>query len=362
MYTLRIKSERGPYDACIGQGLIRHMRALVRSSGLRGPLFLVTQEKVRRALRADWPDQVKGFDLPDGERAKSMAAVHRMVTAMMEAGISRDGVVVAIGGGTVGDVAGFVASIYMRGVAVVQVPTTLLAQVDSSIGGKTAVNHPRVKNLIGTFHPPRLVLMDSNALNTLSSRHFANGLFEALKYGLISDRSLFDRFSERFQEIADRNSKAVGDLVAACARAKAAIVSKDEREHGLRRILNFGHTIGHGIESAYGYRRILHGEAVGYGMLVATRLSKELRMLPQADVHRIETTIREISRQVRRLPNLKGLDVNAVLSAVALDKKVRDGKLHFVLLRRIGGAEVRSDVPVTLLRRVVRGVIDEHQT
>lgn len=329
---------------------------------MRGPLFAVTQVKVRRALGRAWPRNLKSFEVPDGESAKSMAVVARIINAMMEAGLSRDGVVIAIGGGTVGDVAGFAASVYMRGVSLVHVPTTLLAQVDSSIGGKTGVNHASVKNLVGTFHPPSLVIADSDALKTLPNRHFGSGLYEALKYGLVADASVFEKFSECFSEVEARREPALSELIAACARTKASIVSRDERESGIRRILNFGHTIGHAIESARRYRSILHGEAVGYGMLVATRLSREMGILPPKEAERVEGAIHRISNHVRRLPRLKGLQLQTVLAAIALDKKIREGQLHFILLREVGRAEVRTDVPVALLRSVVRGVIDEHQS
>jgi 3-dehydroquinate synthase len=262
-----------------------------------------------------------------------------------------------VGGGVVGDVAGFAASIYMRGIAVVQVPTTLLAQVDSSIGGKTAVNHRSGKNLVGTFHQPRLVLADCAVLHSLPEREFGSGLYEALKYGVICDPELFETFENGIEALLRRENEALESLVHRCASIKADVVMKDEKEGDFRRILNFGHTIGHGLETAANYRGIRHGEAVGYGMIAATRIAIQVGKLNEGDGSRIEAAVRSIGK----LPRLSGIRIHAVLDALQHDKKVRNGALHFILPVTVGRVEVMRDVPADVVLGVVKGILDEAQ-
>jgi len=243
----------------------------------------------------------------------------------------------------------------MRGIPVVQVPTTLLAQVDSSIGGKTGVNHRVAKNLIGTFHQPRLVVSDPLLLTTLPEREYASGLYEALKYGVIRDRELFEDFERNLEMFRKRDPQTIEGLVAKCAAIKADVVMNDEKESDLRRILNFGHTVGHGLEAAAGYQRIKHGEAVGYGMIAAARIGSTLRKLTDEDRGRIEHAIGTIGR----LPALNGLNSKDVLGALQHDKKVRDGAVHFVLPRGIGQVEITPDVPFEVVRTVVKEILNE---
>jgi 3-dehydroquinate synthase len=271
--------------------------------------------------------------------------------------MTRQSALIALGGGVVGDVTGFAASVYMRGIAVVQVPTTLLAQVDSSIGGKTGVNFRAVKNLVGTFHQPRLVLSDSAALRTLPSREYSSGLYEALKYGIICDRDLFDGFATQIDRILRRDPDVLEALVARCAAIKGDIVSRDEREGDLRRVLNLGHTVGHGLESAAAFQGLKHGEAVGYGMIAATRISRSMGRIAADEAQRIESVIASIGR----LPSLKGIKSRPVVDALQHDKKVRDGTVHFVLPRSIGRVEVTGDVPLELVRETVKALIDENK-
>src|SRR5207247_1952227 len=232
----------------------------------------------------------------------------------------RQSTVIAFGGGVVGDVSGFVASIYMRGIPVVQIPTTLLAQVDSSIGGKTGVNHRVAKNLIGTFHQPRLVLSDPLVLQKLPEREYVSGLYEALKYGIIRDPGLFADFERNAAVVLRREPPAIERLVGRCAAIKAEVVMSDEKESDLRRILNFGHTIGHGLEAAARYQRIKHGEAVGYGMIAAARIGRALDKLADDDRVRIEGAIGSLGR----LPALNGVNSKDVLNALQHDKKVKE--------------------------------------
>jgi 3-dehydroquinate synthase len=291
--------------------------------------------------------------IPDGERAKTLGDSRRLVDRMVALRLPRDATAIALGGGVVGDVTGFAASIYLRGIPLVQVPTTLLAQVDSSVGGKTGVNHPLGKNLIGTFHQPRLVVVDPDFLGTLPRREYRSGLYEALKYGVIRDARLFESFETDLDRILGRDPDVLADLVYRCLRIKTDVVEADEREGNLRRILNFGHTIGHGIEAALGYRKVRHGEAVAYGMLGAARLAVRLGRLSETGRHRLETAIRSIGR----LPSLKNLTDSDVLAAMAHDKKVRDGALHFVLPRRIGQVSIVGGIPVAMIRDVVRSLL-----
>ena len=243
----------------------------------------------------------------------------------------------------------------MRGIPVVQVPTTLLAQVDSSIGGKTGVNHRVAKNLIGTFYQPSLVLSDPLLLKTLPDREYASGLYESLKYGVIRDPALFEDFERNVAMFLKRDPEAIGRLVARCAAIKADVVMADEKESDLRRILNFGHTVGHALEAAAKYQRIKHGEAVGYGMIAAARISSSLQKLAEPERARIEGAVGSISR----LPALNGMNSKAILKALHHDKKVRDGAVHFILPREVGKVEITPNVPLEILRDVVKEMLDE---
>jgi 3-dehydroquinate synthase len=296
--------------------------------------------------------------IPDGERAKSLTIIGRLMDTLAEKRMPRQGAIVALGGGVVGDVAGFAASLYMRGIAVVQVPTTLLAQVDSSIGGKTGVNHHAVKNLVGTFHQPRLVLADTATLGSLPFREYASGLYEVLKYGIIEDPFLFDKVEKHLAAILNRENTVLEEVVARCAAIKARIVSADEREGDLRRVLNLGHTIGHALEAAAGLRKLKHGEAVGYGLIAAARISAAMGRMAPAAARRVEA----VTLSIGTLPGLEGIKFRQVMDALSHDKKVRDGALHFVLPREIGRVEITRDVPVALVHNTVRTLLHEFKT
>jgi 3-dehydroquinate synthase len=293
--------------------------------------------------------------IPEGERAKSFSTVTRLLDRFSDLHMTRQSTVVALGGGVVGDVTGFAASMYMRGIAVVQAPTTLLAQVDSSIGGKTGINFKTVKNLIGAFHQPRLVLTDISTLKTLPIREYRSGLYESVKYGIICDRRLFEEFAASLDQLLARAPEAVERLVARCAAIKGDVVSRDEKEGDLRRILNLGHTVGHGLEAAAGFRRLKHGEAVGFGMIAAARISAALGRMPKDQASRVESVIRSIGA----LPSLSGLKLKGILDALQHDKTVRDGRVHFILPLEIGRVEITSAVPLELVRDTVKVLIDE---
>ena len=357
MHSIDVKLQQGAYQIRVGAGLVSRLHDELASAGLREPYFLISQPRVLKAAGAQLKRKFQFISIPDGERAKTLSTVDRLVDQMVKHALNRQSTIVAFGGGVVGDVAAFVASIYMRGIAVVQVPTTLLAQVDSSIGGKTGVNHRIAKNLIGTFHQPTLVIADPAVLRTLPDREYSSGLYEAIKYGVIRDPRLFQQFEQKLDSILRRDEDEVEQLVAACAAIKAHVVMADEKESDLRRILNFGHTVGHALESAGKYRRIKHGEAVGYGMIAAARISCALGRLSGADCARIETGIGSIGR----LPRLDGVRTRNVLDSLQHDKKMRDGTVHFVLPRAIGKVEITPDVPMALVRDVVRSLLDENK-
>jgi 3-dehydroquinate synthase len=315
----------------------------------------VSQPRIFKAVGKPLGKRFPLLLIPEGERAKTISTVTRILNRASELHMTRQSTLIALGGGVVGDVTGFAASIYMRGIAVAQVPTTLLAQVDSSIGGKTGVNFRLVKNLVGTFHQPKLVLSDSIAFQTLPAREFSSGLYEALKYGLICDAELFKTFESQIDRILKRDPDIMEWLVARCAAIKGDIVSRDEREGDLRRVLNLGHTVGHGLEAATQFRNLKHGEAVGYGMIAALRISSSLGRIPENTAKHAESVIASIGR----LPSLKGVKVKPVLDALQHDKKVRDGAVHFILPRDIGRVEVTRDVPIDMVREIVRNLIDD---
>jgi 3-dehydroquinate synthase len=287
-----------------------------------------------------------GFDVtevrvPEGEQAKSLDVLRDIWDRLLEAGCDRTSTVVAVGGGAVGDVAGFAAATYMRGVNFVQVPTTLLAQVDASIGGKTAIDHPRAKNLIGAFHQPRLVVVDPAALTTLSEREFRSGLAEIIKHGIVLDAEYFGDLERDLPALLRRDLPVLERVVAGSCRIKASVVERDEREAELRHVLNYGHTIGHAIEAATGFGRFTHGEAVSLGIVAEARLAEALGLAKPS------TTERQIDLlDAAGLP-VKGLDAHPgeILDAMTRDKKARDGRIPFVLAPEIGQFRLVFDTP-----------------
>jgi 3-dehydroquinate synthase len=289
--------------------------------------------------------------MPDGEESKSLATVEDLARLMARHGADRGSVVVAFGGGVAGDVAGFLASVYMRGVDCVQVPTTLLAQVDAAIGGKTGVNLPAGKNLVGTFHQPRAVFVDPAVLRTLPEREYRAGLYEALKCGVIRNPKIFAFLEEERRRILRRDPRALAWLITECVRVKAAVVAADERERGLRRILNFGHTIGHALEAETGFRLFLHGEGVAWGMIAATLIAERLGRIRSADAQRIIAAMLALGP----LPAIEA-GAAGVQRRIATDKKTRDGVAHFVLPLSIGKVEVVPDVPLRVVRAAIERV------
>src|SRR6202022_2924679 len=341
-----------PYDAVIEDGLLqragerlRELRSVAGDSPAkphRARLFVVTVPPVRRkwgkklmASVADAGFAATIVEMPDGERHKRLATVEKLSEQLSRLGADRNSVLVAFGGGVVGDVAGLVASLYMRGVDLIQLPTTVLAQVDASIGGKTGVNLRAGKNLLGTFHHPRIVLIDPGVLATLPEREFRAGLYEALKCGVIGRPGLF---------------RALEWVIAESIKLKAEVVGADEREGGLRRVLNFGHTIGHALEAETEYRRFLHGEAVAWGMIAAAKIAARVERIYAATAARITDTVRSLGP----LPKVEARSRN-ILRRLQSDKKTRNGVVHFVLPLEIGKVEIVHDVP----EEVVVEAVDE---
>ncbi len=323
------------------QPYISGRRVMIVSNETVAPLYL---EAVRTALSGLEVDQVI---LPDGERYKDLPTLNLIFDALLDRRHGRDSTLIALGGGVVGDMAGFAAACYQRGVPFLQVPTTLLAQVDSSVGGKTGVNHPAGKNMIGAFHQPRAVIADTGTLKTLPEREFAAGLAEVVKYGLIADRDFFEWLEQETEPLRALQPAALATAIERSCRNKAQIVAADERESGQRALLNLGHSFGHAIEAGTGYGTWLHGEAVGVGMLMAADLSARLGWLSTEELSRIRGLIARCGLPV--VPPA-GISVERWLELMAVDKKALDGQLRLVLLRGIGDALVTSDFDPDLLR------------
>ncbi len=357
MTRIDIAVQPRPYEAMIEHGLLCRAGGLLREIFPdRQRCFVITVPVVRRKwgrrladslASAGW--QVDFLLLPEGESYKTMATVEVLAEKLVRARADRNAVVVAFGGGVVGDVAGFLASIYMRGVDVVQIPTTVVAQVDASVGGKTGVNLKAGKNLVGTFHQPRLVLIDPQVLSTLPEREFRSGLYEALKCGVIGNPELFTRMEANRDKIVARDPAELEYLISESVKLKAAVVSADERESGLRRVLNFGHTIGHALESQTQYRYFLHGEAVAWGMIGASIIAAARKITDRPTVQRISSATIALGG----LPRVAVKPVK-VLRALQSDKKTKNGTVHFVLPREIGKVEVVNDVPEAVVVEAIK--------
>ena len=297
--------------------------------------------------------EVSSCTLPAGERYKTLKSLQKIYDIALQHRLERSSTIVALGGGVIGDMAGFAAATWLRGINVVQVPTSLLAMVDSSVGGKTGVNHPQGKNLIGAFHQPRFVLIDPSVLKTLPPREFRAGMAEVIKYGIIWDAELFAKLEEskRLDQMRYVDEELLQIILSRSCQAKAAVVSKDEKEAGLRAILNYGHTIGHAVESLTGYKLVNHGEAVAIGMVAAGQIAVQLRMWKSADAERQDALIQKAGLPTQ-LPNV--LDIEAILDTLQTDKKVEAGKVRFVLPTQIGAVTVTDQVPADVIRQVLR--------
>jgi 3-dehydroquinate synthase len=358
--TIRVDTPSAKYEVFAGSGLIQTLVPRIQRAA--GPLprrvFVLTSPEIwglwGKALLASFAEPPIALFLPAGETHKTMPSVEKLLRQMIAAGGDRGSLLIAFGGGIVGDVGGFLAAIFMRGIPYVQVPTTFLAQVDSSVGGKTGVNLPEGKNLVGSFHHPAAVFADIDFLGTLPERELRAGLMESVKAGIIRDRALVRFMEEHVGDILRRDGKSLEKVIAASVRMKADVVHRDERESGLRMILNFGHTVGHAIEQATRYKLLLHGEAVGWGMIAALYLAKRRGTISPQQFQRMESLIHAYGK----LPALK-LRANKLLAATGSDKKNVGGVRRFVLPVGIGDAGVVEDVTATELEAAI-GYMLEH--
>ena len=356
MASIRVALGERSYDIEVGAGLIgdparygQHLggrKAALVTNTVIAPLYL---ERAATALRGAGAEVIEVV-LPDGEEHKTWQTLNLVFDALLSAHCDRHTTIVALGGGVVGDVAGFAAAVYQRGIPFIQVPTTLLAQVDSSVGGKTAVNHPLGKNMVGAFHQPRAVLADVATLETLPERELRAGLAEVIKHGVIRDPVFFDWIEASIERLLRREPEALVHAVVRSCEIKAEVVGQDERETGLRAILNFGHTFGHAIESGLGYGEWVHGEAVGAGMVMAADLSARIGMIPKAEAARIRDLIERAGLPVK---GPASLSATQYLDLMAVDKKAAAGRIRFVLLEKLGLAAVRGDIPEKAVRETL---------
>ena len=354
MQSLGVALGERSYPIHIGAGILAD--ASLYAPYLRGSVAVITNEvvaplylaRVRRAIEGVGA-RVFDIAVEDGEKAKSWATLDRVFDALLGARLGRDAVVVALGGGVVGDLAGFAAAIYQRGVDFIQVPTTLLAQVDSSVGGKTAINHARGKNMIGAFHQPRAVIADVSTLDTLPERELRAGLAEVIKHGVALDAPFVDWLEKNIERLCARDREALEYAVRRSCELKAAVVAEDEREAGRRALLNLGHTFGHAIEAATGFGPWLHGEAVAAGMVMAAKLSAGAGLIGRADAERIEALVARAGLPTRP-PQIAPSRWRELM---AVDKKAARGRVRFVLLEAIGAAKLESRVDARLLDEVI---------
>ena len=360
MEEVRVNLGERSYPIYIDQGLIARTGRLIREQGLDGKVLVVTNPTV-----AEWYQEPllhslteSGFSVefamvPDGETTKSLEEANRLYDLLVAGGYDRHSLLLALGGGVIGDLTGFVAATYMRGVRFIQIPTTLLAQVDSSIGGKVAVNHPRGKNLIGSFYQPGMVVADVAVLKTLPHRELASGMAEVIKHGIILDGNYFRFLSGELPQIGRVEPQIMTWVVSGSCRIKGAIVAGDERESGSRALLNFGHTIGHALESVTHYTRFKHGEAISLGMLAAVDIAKALGILEERE---LGNSLREVFAELGLPTTLVDLPSTPICEAIRMDKKAISGQVRWILPRRLGEAVISGDVPEKLVLQVLQAM------
>lgn len=360
MRRVEVKTTGGDYDILIGPGLLQYIPDYLASLGFTGKVVIITNPVLRDLYGNSLKDKLAavGFnpallEVPEGEENKSLEQAGKLYTGLSSFQAERTTPVLALGGGVIGDLAGFVAATYMRGMPLVQVPTTLLSQVDSSIGGKTAVNYGKLKNTIGAFYQPKLVAADISTLKTLPEDEFVNGLAEIIKYGIIRDEGLF-RLLESAGRKEQKEEAFLEEIIFRCASIKAAVVGEDEKDTGLRNILNFGHTVGHAIETVSDFR-VGHGKAVAAGMIAAGRVSQKMGLLPPSELNRIESIIVKNGLPV----NFQGLDVQKIMLAIKHDKKRIGGQIRMVLARNIGDVLINDKVSPVLVQQVLEELYEK---
>lgn len=339
MNTLRVKLGERSYDIVSGKGILPEFGKLCRNMEMNGRAMVVTNPTIGRLyldplkeslLNNDF--HVTSIEIPDGEEYKDLGTLKGIYDALIDARLDRGSFLIALGGGVVGDMTGFAAATFLRGISYIQVPTTLLAQVDSSVGGKTGINHEKGKNLIGAFYQPKMVLIDVNTLDSLPEREYISGLAEVIKYGIVCDADFFAFIRDNVEKLRKRDKDCLESVIFRSCELKASVVSRDEREAGVRAILNFGHTIGHAVESLTEYKKYLHGEAVAIGMAQAAKVSEKMGYSTKEDTHDIVTILRQLGLPVE--PPKFGAEL--YLNAILHDKKVKDGGITFVLNNGIG--------------------------
>jgi len=361
METIRVELGERSYDIVLGTGVLKKIGNSLKSFGLSPKIAIVSNPTVFSLHGKLVVNAVRkaGFDaitisIPDGEEYKNLLWLQHIYNELLMHKLDRSSALIALGGGVIGDITGFAASTYMRGISYIQVPTTLLAQVDSSIGGKTGVNHELGKNMIGTFWQPRLVWIDVETLRTLPEREWVAGLAEIIKYGVIYDEDLFRMLEEKKDKILSLDRNVLTHIIKRSCEIKADVVSKDERESGVRSILNFGHTIGHAIETATDYKRYLHGEAVALGMCLEAELSQKLKFIDKKAVLRIRKLADSFG-----LPSVlpADIDIDHILSSMQLDKKAVAGALKFILPERIGRVRIHKGITEKVIKRLLKSSI-----
>ncbi len=356
MERLNVALAERSYPITIGDGVLGHRELFAEAiSGRR--VMIVTNETIAPLYLARLQETLQPWQqdvciLPDGEQFKTLDSFNLIMTALLEKGHGRDTTLIALGGGVIGDLTGFAAASYQRGVAFIQIPTTLLSQVDSSVGGKTGVNHPLGKNMIGAFHQPKAVVIDTHCLTTLPARELSAGLAEVIKYGIIRDADFFHWLERNISALLTLDTAVISRAIACCCAIKADVVAQDETETGLRALLNLGHTFGHAIEAEQGYGVWLHGEAVAAGMVLAAQTAQLTGRMNGEAVQRIITLLRQANLPVR-VPEDMGFD--AFMRHMLRDKKVKEGRLRLVLPLGIGDAEVVADTSIDILNQVIIG-------
>jgi len=361
MKKVKVGLGKNSYEIHIGPGIITQVGHWLKENGFSDKLVIITNPVVKQ-LYGEALEQAlskAGFRVsmllvPDGEKQKSLETAGRLYHELSDSYAERTTPILALGGGVIGDLAGFVAATYLRGVPLVQIPTTLLAQGDSSIGGKVAVNHDQMKNKIGTFYQPGLVISDVSTLKTLPPRELANGLAEVIKSAVIRDEDFFTYLEKNLDDIKSLDVRHLEEMVFQTAKIKVEVVEEDERDLGLRNILNYGHTIGHAIESAADFK-LGHGESVAIGMLAAARISNRLGILDISEVNRLKSLV-ERANLVTKMPDL---DLGKIIQAMSHDKKVVGGRIRFVLLKAIGDAFITDEVDPSLVEQVLVGWNEE---
>jgi len=355
MRKIKVRLDSNSYNIHIGSGLLTQTGRQLKENGLADKVIIITNPIVERLYGSSLKQSLTGegfkvtvLQVPDGEEQKSLEVASRLYNDLTDSYCERTTPILALGGGVIGDLTGFVTATYLRGVPLIQIPTTLLAQVDSSIGGKVAVNHGRLKNKIGAFYQPRLVISDIATLRTLTTRELSEGLAEVIKYAVIRDKEFFAYLEENLDRIKSLDERLLEDIVYKSAKIKAEVVEKDEKDSGLRNILNYGHTVGHAIESASDFK-VGHGKAIALGMLAAGRISIKLGLMDKNELIRLKSII----QRAELMTELPDLEVEKLIQAIKHDKKILGGKIRFILPQSLGSVFITDEVSLSLVEQVL---------